>query len=645
MNIAKIFQFEKLKNNILTIMRRFPIWILLIGMTTTLFFILLRWNLDNLQEETILRYIFSWIITFFLSLWVYLTSESFEQNKKLTHIFQLIPIWFGVLFLLTFKGNFSNFDQIIYFILTLIWIISYLFIAPFIKKIFSNTEAKNVYYGYFYNISVVFLISSILWWVLFALWSIAIGTVFALFDIQSFVSDKIYWDWAIISLSLLTPIFTLTQLPEKKTFYEATFIANSFFSFLVKYIAIPFIYIYFIILYTYSIKVLLNFWEWPKWEVSWMVIWFSVFWYWIYMFSSIFEEENRFIKFFRKCFPWVVIPQIFMLFYAIYLRIAQYDLTMNRYFVVIFGIWLAIISIYFVLSVKKHIYHIPFILTLFTFVISIWPWWVYSLPESRQLQRLEKNLMQAWILNIQNNKNIIPLKNYEDIDKNLSKEIYEWIHYLCGYNDCKSIKVLFAQIYSDIEKKSKDDFEKSFVWGLGIYSSSEKRLYNGPSSWEIVDGITKIIKVKSYFENMDDSQLETLYFYIDGGEGLFPLDIVWYSKIMRINESRLIWINDRYTKDSSLNSVVDFVNETLEINENGKIFDTLDIKPIIKNLENTYKTDKKTSLSRKNMIYEIAGKNGNYKIILENISIKNPFYTWKINENIYNSIWWYVLVK
>lgn len=641
MKITELFNIEKLKNNLIAIGKRFPIWIILIFIITILFFILLRWELNNLQEETIVRYIFSAIITFFLSLWVYFTSESLDQNKKLTLIFQLFPIWFGILFLLTFKANFSNFDQMIYFILTLIWIISYLFIAPFIKKVFTNTEAKNVYYGYFYNISVVFLISSILWWVLFALWSIGIATVFALFDIQSLVSDKIYWDWAIISLSLLTPIFAMTQLPEKKTFDEPSFSANSFFSFLVKYIAIPFIYIYFIILYAYSIKVLLNFWEWPKWEVSWMVIWFSVFWYLIYMFSYIFEEENRFINFFRKGFPFVVIPQIFMLFYAIYLRIAQYDVTMNRYFVVVFGIWLAIISIYFALSVKKHIYHIPFILTLFTFIISVWPWWVYSLPESRQLQRLEKNLVQAWILDIKmlwsDSKTIVPLKNYEDIDKNLSKEIYEWINYLCGYNDCKSMKNLFSQIYIDIEKKSKDDFEKSLIWGFGSYSSSEKRVYNGPSSWEIVDGITKIIKVKSYFENMDDSQLETLYFYIDGGEGLFPLDITGYSKMMRINES--------YTKHPSLNSGFDLVHQTLEINENGKIFDTLDIKPIIKNLENTYKTDKKTSLSRKNMIYEIAWKNGSYKIILENISIKNPLYIWKVNENIYNNIWWYILVK
>jgi len=68
----------------------------------------------------------------------------------------------------------------------------------------------------------------------------------------------------IISLSIITPIFALCKIPEKESFNEDNFIENAFFSFLVKYIAIPFIYVYFIILYVYSTKVLLNFKDWPK---------------------------------------------------------------------------------------------------------------------------------------------------------------------------------------------------------------------------------------------------------------------------------------------------------------------------------------------------------------------------------------------
>jgi hypothetical protein len=96
--------------------------------------------------------------------------------------------------------------------------------------------------------------------------------VFSLFDLKDILSYKIYSDWIIIACSFLAPVFALTQLPAHDSFLEDHFNENVFFSFLVKYIAIPFISLYFIILYTYSAKVLVNFSEWPKGEVSWLVI-------------------------------------------------------------------------------------------------------------------------------------------------------------------------------------------------------------------------------------------------------------------------------------------------------------------------------------------------------------------------------------
>lgn len=146
---------------------------------------------------------------------------------------------------------------------------------------------------------------------------------------------------------------------------------NRFFSFLVRYIAIPFICIYFIILYAYSVKVLMNFSHWPKGMISWMVIGFSTFGYITYIFSKPYDKENLLIAFFRKYFPLAVLPQLIMLFYAIYLRITQYDLTMNRYFVVIFGLWLFVVSLYLVLSRKKSLAIITASLTLISLLISV----------------------------------------------------------------------------------------------------------------------------------------------------------------------------------------------------------------------------------------------------------------------------------
>ncbi|MDD5770339.1 MAG: DUF4153 domain-containing protein [Candidatus Gracilibacteria bacterium] len=624
-NIFLIFSATKLKDNLVNIIKRFPIAILLIVGLSSLFIINLHYDFEKEISNYIIRIEFSLIITFFLNLGICLFLENFKTIKIIKILLQILTICFGGLFFVSFKYNFLNYDDIIFFILTLVGILSFIFISPYVRNFFSNEINKEVYYSYFYKISVIFLISFIFGGILFTLGTIGISAIFELFDIKDIIDDKIYGDWTIISLSVLTPIFALTQLPQKETFNENKFVENVFFSFLVKYIAIPFIYIYFIILYAYSAKVLINFNDWPNGEVSWMVIGFSTFGYLIYMFSSTFEEQNKFIKFYRKHFPFVVIPQLFMLFYAIYLRIAQYDLTMNRYFVVIFGIWLGIISLYFVFSNKKYIFYIPAILTLFTIIISIGPWGVFSLPEARQLQKLENNLTKAGILK---NYEIIPLKEKTDITENLSKEIYSGIKYLCDYNNCESIKTLFSKIYNEAEKKHKEDFKENMVEDSTMINSGKSinrnKKYTPLNNREIVNEITTKIKVTYY--SYQDNNPETIYF--SNAYSVFPIDTKGYSKIMRLDS----------------NSVININNAEIELIINSQYFDYIDIKEIKDKILIYHQKTKNTSLTLDESIYDLKGKKGEYRVILENITLKNPNY--KGNQKLFStSIYGYILIK
>ena len=101
-----------------------------------------------------------------------------------------------------------------------------------------------------------------------------------------------------------------------------------------------------------------------------MVIVFSVIGYLHYLLSTSLEKDVKVIAIFRKWFPIVIIPQVLMLFYAIYLRIQQYDVTIGRYFVVAFGVWLLVISLYFIFSRVKRLLAFPAILVVFTLLIS-----------------------------------------------------------------------------------------------------------------------------------------------------------------------------------------------------------------------------------------------------------------------------------
>ncbi len=631
-NILQAFSIEKLKNSIKEIVRRFPVWVIIIIIVTTLFFALTNWSFSNIEENEIIKYCLTFIITFFLSISVYLSSEAYDNPSFEKSIYQLTPLWFAVLFFYWLKSDLDDFQNIIFFILSLFGIVWYLFFAPYLLK--SNVK-QSAYYGYFYSIGSVFLTSFLFWFVLVALWSIAIWATMTLFDLDDVLREfKLIENWMILSLAFFAPCFGLASIPKRSSFNKNTFKENAFFSFLVKYIAIPFIYIYFFILYAYSIKVISNFWDWPKWEVAWMVIWFSIFGYITYIFSYIFEEKNKFISLFRSSFAYVVIPQLFMLFYAIYLRIAQYDLTINRYFVVVFGMFLATISLYLIFSNKKRLQFIPATLTVFIIIISIWPWSVYNLPESRQFDRLIINLEKA---NILKDWKVTPLNSYDDIDKDLSKNIYSWINYVCDFNNCEKIIYLFENYYEEIHNREKMVFEENKQRDLENYKNNKKllektnkRVFEKPSKYSIVKAITEKIKVREYYNNYDLNRAY-INLSLENYNELFPINTTWYSKILNIQE---------WYKAPSEYAKINIQTQVLEIINNWKTIRKIDMTNIFNSLYNNYKITWITRLKKTDLTFEVDW----YKIILDNISIKNPDYTWSFVEN-YHYINWYVLVK
>lgn len=606
-----------------TAIKRFPIPFVIILTITTLFFVLNNYT-SYWNDTIVLKSTLTFILVFFFSIWIYLSTEDTKLSPNKKSLFQLFPIAFWILFYLNFQGDFSydNDNDTIIFSLYLIWIISYVFFAPYLPILFknnsktkhsflkniqvkNNTENNNLYYQYFHKTTNVFLFGFILWWLLFALWNLAIFAVKLLFDLDYDFLNDFSSNWAIFSLSLITPLICLVELPIKNQTEDKNFSINFFFNFIIKYVFTSSIFVYFVILYTYSIKVLINFNDWPKWEVCWLVIAFSSLWYLTYIFSYLLEEKVKIIKTFRKIFPIAVIPQILMLFYAIYLRINQYDLTINRYFVVVFWISLLIISLYFTSSKKKNLMVIPIVLTFFTIIISIWPWWVFSLPEARQFKRLEENLKKAWILV---NWEIRPLNNYNDIDKELSKEIYNGINYICYNSDCKKI----AQMFWENTEKTK---------------------------WQTLRQITEKIRVKDYYITSEEPR----YLYTRMVWDIYPINIENYTYITEIinwNSDVPISTNEIYEKNLVIK--INTENDILFVIQNNEIKEEISMW----NLKEKIYNKNSETLSKEDMTFEISGQRYDIKLLIQNIEIINPKYN-DLDEprNNYSYVSGYALIK
>ncbi len=621
--IRSIFNISNLKKDLYEAIVRFPIWIVSIVVTACLLFLnthlRVTWNI----KEIIMKMIFTFIIIFFLNISVVLYCEWKKLSIKWRSVLQAASVIYWMLVYLWFWIEFlTNNENPILIILSLSWSIAYMFVAPFLFNKWDKLIQDN-YYSYLYRLSTIMIASSILWWVMSLLWNIWIWAVVTLFDIKNDWIWKAYADWVIISLSIVAPIFALIHLPKPDTFELPDFKENRFFSFIIKYIATPSIYVYFIILYAYTIKVLSNFREWPKWEVSWMVIWFSSFGYLVYMFSYAFHEKSNAIKAFRKTFPFAVIPQLFMLFYAIYLRIAQYDLTMNRYFVVAFWIWLTLISLYLAISKSKKIVMIPSMLMISIILISIWPWSVYNLPEYRQAKALDKYMSEA---NILQSWKIVPLKDYSDINAELSNNIYDSIRYLCEMNRCRTIKSRFPDQYKQTLKEWRE-------WDNNRFAKNT--MNTKISDYEIVAWISEKIKVRSKPYSQFDLENNRVQINIWIWENPFPVDIKWYNKIIQIGNYNKTWWE--YSELSSdWNSLIIY-NQKYEV-------DRLLITDIIEKMKEDYKKTKSDLQDKQKMMFIKQTNKGEYKIIIERIDIDNPFYNWGA-KNTYRSVSGYILIK
>lgn len=602
---------KNLKDSIKELISRFSMpTIIVIVFTALLYYFIFSSN----QSELVIKTIFTLSIMFFFSTGICLYIENKEKNNYDT-ILHILPIIYGVYTYVTIDiWTDWFFESFIYLLLHLFGFVSFIFFAPYLDSFWNKKNTETEYTNYFSLTSWSLLMSGIVGGSLLALWFIAIGSVIALFDIN--INEwKIFWYWAVIALAFCAPIYGLINFPIISKINKTNFEINRFFSFLIKYIWVPFIYIYFIILYAYSVRVLLNFGDWPKWIISWMVIWFSVFGYINYIFSK--PYNWKFIEYFKEYFPIFVIPQLFMLFYAIYLRINQYDLTMNRYFVVIFGIWLLITSLYFVISKKKSLAMVTVSLTLISFIISIWPWSVFSLPLERQYNRLIKNLETAKILQ---NNTVTPLQSPQDITKELSNEIYSGIEYICDYSECKLIKDLFKNELKNKYSESEMEWKK---WNKDSLIG-----YNGLSKWEIINIVTEKIKVQRSYSYEQWLQ-EGKYIQFNTSYKVYwpyPIDIDdTYTKIVNVYKDET---SENYYKSY----VYPFITINLESNliKYHKSEKDITILPLV--LNTNINKDTPNLLEQKDLTFKIKWDTLDIKLILESFAIKNPNYKWWGNE-------------
>ena len=159
--------------------------------------------------------------------------------------------------------------------------------------------------------------------------------------------------------------------------------------------------------------------------------------------------ENRWIKTFSSSFFWALVPLVILLLLAILRRIWEYSFTIERYFVLVLGLWLTGIVIYFIFSKKENIKVIPASLCILAFLISFGPWGAFSVSEQSQINRLQYYLQENDLL--QDDK---IQKASDDVSFEDRREISSIIRYLNNNHGLDGIQPWFDQNFDSLVTKT-----------------------------------------------------------------------------------------------------------------------------------------------------------------------------------------------
>lgn len=239
-----------------------------------------------------------------------------------------------------------------------------------------------------------FVVGAVYAHILFGGLALALLAVNELFNLN--IDGKMYAHLFAVLAGVFQTAFFLFHFPRHFGFDEQDRSYNVVFKNLCQYILIPIVGLYFLILYAYSVKILVT-WNLPHGWVSSLVLGFSVAGIFTYLINYLLPQYSdiKIVHAYRKWFWWVLLPMAGLLFVAIGRRISDYGITPERYYVAHVGLWLLAICGYFLWSKTDNIKFVPISLGLFVLVAVVGPFSAFNVAQRNQTavlqDLLEKN--------------------------------------------------------------------------------------------------------------------------------------------------------------------------------------------------------------------------------------------------------------
>lgn len=220
--------------------------------------------------------------------------------------------------------------------------------------------------------------------------SVLIFALDELFGIGSH-NYEIYQHIAAFAFALLWPVVVLMGVPyrfDRPINYERSdflYLAHRRIS---DFIVAPVALVFAVILHIYALMVLVQ-WSVPEGQVGWLTICFGLVLVGFRLKAHILLEDGGVhTRWLLRNWPYLLVVPLILFAIATYIRIDVYGMTIGRYYLIAFGVFLALSMLGFLIVRRGWlIVYLPALAGLILFIGTFGPWGATSLTVSSQVDR------------------------------------------------------------------------------------------------------------------------------------------------------------------------------------------------------------------------------------------------------------------
>lgn len=226
---------------------------------------------------------------------------------------------------------------------------------------------------------------------------IAIACLNSLFNLH--IKEHIYFQLWFIVLGVFSTWFFFGGVPKEiKTLETVDDYPNGLRIF-TQFILIPLVVLYYVILYLYMGKIIVT-WNLPVGWLSSFIIGASLLGILTLLLVYPLRGRSEFgwIKTYARFFYLALLPLVVLMAVAIFRRISDYGMTVERYFVLLFTIWLFYVALKFTFRPQTDIRLIPTSLFILILAVTFGPLSAVSMSARSQIGRLEYYLTKTGYL-------------------------------------------------------------------------------------------------------------------------------------------------------------------------------------------------------------------------------------------------------